>query len=115
LDHIAQERLVCLSGCEMRASVGEVFSTRGIDAAPAHETATQHDLNALVERGLGLAIVARSAPQGGGTKRLIITDLDVQRQVCVYVVAGRRREPVANTLLNLLRSGAKPVTSAPQE
>jgi DNA-binding transcriptional LysR family regulator len=115
LGDIARERLVCLSGCEMRQPVGEAFLSRGMDVGATHETATQNDLNALVERGLGLAIVARSAPQTTGAKRVTIKDLGVRRQVCVYVVAGRRREPVANTLLNLLRSGAMPATSTPQE
>ncbi len=103
--------IACLAGCEMYDAIVQALFGREPQLLHAHETETQQDLNGLVERGVGMAIVAQSSPVTARVRRIPIEGLNVTRKVNVYAVSGRRREPVANTLLNLLRSTLTPAAA----
>lgn len=90
--------------CEMHAAAERMIESRGVSLSGMHEVVTHHDMAALVQNGLGAAILPRSSPRGENTRRLPITDFPLERTVSVYAVAGRRREAAATAFLNLLRA-----------
>ena len=90
--------------CEMHTAAERMIEARGVALAGMHEVVTHHDMAALVQNGLGAAILPRSSPRAENTRRLPIADFPLTRTVSVYAVAGRRRDPAATALLNLLRA-----------
>lgn len=104
LEKLEPYPLFSQTGCESRATALRLFEARGFHSPNLHEVTTQQDVTALLGKGLGCAIVPRSAPQLAGTRRASISDLPLTRTVSIYAAAGRRRETAASTLLNLLRS-----------
>jgi DNA-binding transcriptional LysR family regulator len=103
-DQLADERLLLLAECEMADEIALRLSGQGMTTAGAHQVATDHDLITLVEAGLGIAIVPASALRSERLRSVPLDGLDLTRTVAVYGVAGRKRSPVATTLLNLLRA-----------
>jgi DNA-binding transcriptional LysR family regulator len=104
LDKLAAYDLFSQTGCESRSAAMRLFEARGFTPKSLHDVTTQQDLTAVLNNGLGCAIIPRSAPQPDAARRVPIVDLPLTRTVSVYAVAGRRRETAASTLLNLLRS-----------
>jgi DNA-binding transcriptional LysR family regulator len=104
LEKLAPYPLFSQTGCESRPTALRLFEARGFRPTNLHEVTTQQDVTSLLGKGLGCAIVPRSAPHLDGTRRASISDLSLTRTVSVYAAAGRRRETAASTLLNLLRS-----------
>lgn len=90
--------------CEMHAAAERMIESRGVALSGMHEVVTHHDMAALVQNGLGVAILPRSSPRGENTRRLQIADFPLARTVSVYAVAGRQRGVAAAAMLNLLRS-----------
>lgn len=107
LDKLKGAPLFCQSGCESRDAAAPMLDAKGISTTNMHEAVTHHDLMALVARGLGAAIIPKSAPQAEKVTRRPIADFQLTRTVSIYAVAGRRRETAAAAFLNLLRSGAR--------
>jgi DNA-binding transcriptional LysR family regulator len=103
-DQLADERLLVQAECEMAEELALRLSRQGITTASAHQVSTDHDLVALVEAGLGIAIVPASAMRSERLRSVPLEGLDLARTVAVYGVAGRRRSPVGTMLLNLLRA-----------
>ena len=103
-DQLADERLLVLAACEMAEELSLHLSRQGIKTAGAHQVTTDHDLMALVEAGLGIAIVPASAIRSERLRSVPLDGLNLTRTVAVYGVAGRKRSPVATMLLNLLRA-----------
>jgi DNA-binding transcriptional LysR family regulator len=104
LEKLQRLPLFCQGGCEMHEAAAALITGKGLSTANMHEVVTYHDLMALVSRGVGAAIVPRSAPKAENIRRAPIADLPLARSVSVYAVAGRRRETAGAAFLNLLRS-----------
>jgi DNA-binding transcriptional LysR family regulator len=104
LDQLSGERLLVQADCEMAKELSLRLGGKGIVAAGAHHVTTDHDLIALLEANLGIAIIPASAPKSARLCRVPLNELNVSRTVAIYGVSGRRRSPVATTLLNLLRA-----------
>ena len=81
-----------------RLEIGEHADSWG------HQVVTHHDLLALLEANLGIAIVPMSAPQATVVRRMPLNDAGLRRTVSIYCVAGRQRSPPGAALLNLIRS-----------
>jgi DNA-binding transcriptional LysR family regulator len=92
----------------MAAAVAAALAAHDVTMASAHEVETDNDLVSLLEANAGIAFVPASAPSSAHLRRLAVRDLEVQRTVSVYGVAGRQRPPVTTTLLNLLRASEWP-------
>ena len=69
-----------------------------------HEASSEADVVALLSANVGVALVPSSAELPADVRRLGIEDANLEREVCVYGVAGRPRSPVASTLLKMLRA-----------
>lgn len=104
LEKLKNVPLFCQRDCEMHETALRQLEARGFSTANLHELVTHHDLVALIEKGLGAAIVPRSAPRADWMRRMPISDFPLTRTVYAYAVAGRRRETAAAAFLNLLRS-----------
>jgi DNA-binding transcriptional LysR family regulator len=103
-ESLAGEQILLQAGSESNEELAQIINAKGISESSAHQLTTFHDLNALVEANLGVAILPASAPHSDLAKRVPVKDLGLRRTVAIYAVAGRRRSPPAVTLLNLLRS-----------
>jgi DNA-binding transcriptional LysR family regulator len=77
---------------------------RDIDIGRSHEAGAESDLIALLEAGVGVAFLPRSAKAPDTLLRLMVEKLELSRTVVLYGVAGRQRTAVAATLMKMLRA-----------
>lgn len=101
---LARRPIVLQNGSESHDELERFLNEKGVSTSSAHELSTQHDVLALVEAGLGIAILPQSAPSNGGVRRMPLKGLSLRRTISIYGVAGRQRSAPAVTLLNLLRA-----------
>lgn len=104
IEQLSGERFLFQAACEMVDEISLRLGMRGIAKTDAHEVTTHHDLIAMLEANLGVAIVPVSTRRSERLRSLPINGLDVKRTVAIYGVAGRQRSHVATMLLNLLRA-----------
>lgn len=103
-ERLAGEKLLLQSGCESRAEAVRRLNISALAADSGNQVVTHHDLLALLDANLGIAIVPASAPQSANILRKSLVDTGLRRTVSVYGVAGRRRSAPCTTFLNLVRS-----------
>lgn len=104
VERIVGHRILLQAGCESRE---EVLRRLGIGETPhgaGHQIATHHDVIAMLEANLGVAILPASAPQSPTIRRIPLGQLGPRRTVSVYAVAGRQCSAPAASFLNLIRS-----------
>lgn len=101
---LAGRNLLFQGGCESRVEVMRRLEIEDLAQSAGHQVVTHHDLIALIEADLGIAIVPASAPQAPNIRRIPISDTGLRRSVSVYAVAGRQRSTTSSTFLNLVRS-----------
>lgn len=104
-ERLAGQRILVQAGCESRVEVLQRLAIDDLAAASGHQVVTHHDLIALLEANLGVAILPASAPQSPRIRRLPLGDAGLRRSVSVHAVAGRRRPAPCASFLNLVRSG----------
>jgi DNA-binding transcriptional LysR family regulator len=76
-----------------------------IEIGRGHQIRSQHDLITLLEGNLGIGILPRSTSARCEVLHQIpIAELDLNREVFLYGVAGRQRSAVADALVKLLRA-----------
>ena len=104
LGELRGERIIRRSHCECLEDVEALLKERGLTDLQRHEASSEADVVGLLLANMGVAIVPASAHLPGDVRRLGIEDANLEREVCVYGVAGRPRSPVASTLLKMLRA-----------
>jgi DNA-binding transcriptional LysR family regulator len=104
LSDLRGEPLLVRTYCEHVDSLASLLRSQNFPVDRAHEVPSEHDLEAFLEHGLGVAFVPQSALLSEGLKRIPITGLDLRRTVSLYGVAGRQRTPVANMMMKMLRA-----------
>ena len=82
----------------------EFLRAQDIDVERRHETGAEFDLIALLEAGVGVALLPRSTKAPDTLLRLMVEKLELNRTVYLYGVAGRQRTAVASTLMKMLRA-----------
>ncbi|MDH4386548.1 MAG: LysR family transcriptional regulator [Caulobacter sp.] len=102
---LAGQQILFQEGCESRTDVSQRLDMGEAVDPWGHQVVTHHDLMAMLEANLGLAIVPVSAPQTQNVRRMPLNDAGLRRTVSVYCVAGRQRSAASTTLLNLVRTG----------
>lgn len=90
--------------CECHAAVSELLRDADVRESASHDVSSDRDIVALVEAGLGLAIVPASTRHPDSVCRVPIHQARVSRCVSLVSVAGRQRSSAATTLMNFLRS-----------
>ena len=101
---LARERLLLATACETAGATARVLGEHGVSVSDAHQVATQHDVVALLEAGLGLAFLPQSAIVETALRPVPLAGLEMSREVSLYAVAGRQRSPAADALMKLLRA-----------
>ncbi len=99
-----QERLMVRTYCETTPSMLDLLRAREFDVTRFHEVSADGDLLALLEAGLGVALVPRSTQSPATLARIVVQDIDLKRTVNLYGVAGRQRTPVASAMMKMLRA-----------
>lgn len=105
LPELAGERLLARSYCEQARELSEILTTHGIRQRSGDRIASEHDLMALLDAGLGVSITTQSALTTERLRGLSVIGLDLRRTVYLYAVAGRQRSAAAAALIKLLRAG----------
>jgi len=103
-ERLADQKIFFQAGCESRTEVMRRLGVHAFAEPAGHQVVTQHDVIALLEANLGVALVPASAAQGASLRRVRLDDAGLQRTVSIYGVAGRQRSAPCTTFLNLLRS-----------
>jgi DNA-binding transcriptional LysR family regulator len=104
LDDLRQERLMVRTYCETTPELLDVLRAREFDVTHFHEVSGDGDLIALLEAGLGVALVPRSTQSTATLIRIGVEDIEIKRTVHLYGVAGRQRTPVAAAMMKMLRA-----------
>ena len=69
-----------------------------------HEVSAESDLFSLLEAGFGVGFLPVSTKGPESLKRTTIADMELERTVYLYGVAGRQRTAVAGALMKMLRA-----------
>ena len=104
IDDLKPERFVVRTYCECTPMVLDFLRAQDIDVERRHETGAESDLMALLEAGVGVALLPRSTKAPDTLLRLMVEKLELNRTVYLYGVAGRQRTAVASTLMKMLRA-----------
>jgi len=104
LSDLRGETLLMRTYCEHFESLASVLRSQDFAVDWAHEVPSEHDLEAFLEQGLGVAFAPQSVLFSEQVKRVPVIGLDLRRTVSLYCVAGRQRTPVANTIMKMLRA-----------
>jgi DNA-binding transcriptional LysR family regulator len=91
--------------CEYAEHTSQHLGRLNIEIGRGHQIRSQHDLITLLEGNLGIGILPRSTSARREVLHQIpIAELDLNREVFLYGVAGRQRSAVADALVKLLRA-----------
>lgn len=104
LDDLRQERLMIRTYCESTADLVSFLRDRDFDVARFHEVSAESDLLSLLEVGFGVAFVPHSSQSPPTLTRVEVADIDLERTVYLYGVAGRQRTAVAGAMMKMLRA-----------
>ena len=104
LDELKEERLMVRTYCETTSSLVEILRAREFDVSRFHEVSAEVDLLSLLEAGIGVALVPRSAQDAPSLKRLTVEGIEFRRTLYLYGVAGRQRTAVAAAMMKMLRA-----------
>lgn len=106
LQQLTGERLLRRAFCEQADKLDVLLREKGVACTVEHAVASEADLATLLGANVGIAIAPRSTAttMASGARYVAITDLEIQRTVYAYAVAGRARSPAGNALLKLLRA-----------
>jgi len=104
LGELRQKRLMVRIYCETTQQLLDLLRLREFDVTRFHEVSADGDLIALLEAGLGVALVPRSTQSPATLVRIAVTEIDLKRTVHLYGVAGRQRTAVASAMMKMLRA-----------
>jgi DNA-binding transcriptional LysR family regulator len=104
LDDLKAERFLLRSHCEKCSDLAALLRAKGLNADHRHEVSSDQDLVALVEANIGIGFLPRTVKTPQSLMRTTVEGLEIERDVCLYGVAGRQRTPVAATFMKMLRA-----------
>lgn len=104
LDDLRQERLMIRTYCESTTNLLSLLRDHQFDVARYHEVSAEADLFSLLEAGFGVAFVPDSTRSPPTLMRVPVIDIDLERSVYLYGVAGRQRTAVAGAMMKMLRA-----------
>jgi DNA-binding transcriptional LysR family regulator len=104
LEDLRAERLVVRTFCETTPALLELLRNQDFDIDRCHEAGAEADLLALIEAGVGVALMPQSARVPDTVMRIAVGKFPLNRTIYLYGVAGRQRTPVASTLMKMLRA-----------
>ena len=108
IEDLTEEVVLPRHHCEQAAFFEDFFDRHSIDQNVKHLITSESDLVALVEAGLGVALIPDYAPLPGTVKKIAMKEPGIRRDILLSTVAGRPRSPAANVFLKYLRSANWP-------
>jgi DNA-binding transcriptional LysR family regulator len=108
LTQLRGERFLNRPYCEMAASLVALLRNHGLEHEAKHKIGCEHDLAPLLQANLGVGILPRSFRSSVHLARIAVNDLDLERTISLYAVAGRPRSCAASTFMKLLRAADWP-------
>jgi DNA-binding transcriptional LysR family regulator len=90
--------------CETTAQLLDLLRARDFDVTRFHEVSADGDLLALLDAGLGVALLPRSTQGQPNLARVAVQDFELKRTIQLYGVAGRQRTAVASAMMKMLRA-----------
>lgn len=108
LDDLKPERFLLRSHCEKCIDLADMLRAKGLNADHRHEVSSDQDLLALLEANIGIGFLPRTVNAPGSLVRTSVDEIELQRAVCLYGVAGRQRTPIAATFMKMLRAAKWP-------
>ena len=112
LTDAAAETFIARPYCENAEAIAAVLTTQGIAPQQQHNPSNDSDSVALIESGLGVGILPRSAARSPSVRACEVDNMDMSRTVNVYAVAGRQRTTAATGLIRLLRAADWPTLNS---
>jgi DNA-binding transcriptional LysR family regulator len=103
IDELRHEQFVIRTHCEQAGRLVILLRSHAIEMDGGHKS-SERDLMTLVEVGMGVAFVPRSAACPKSVARITVDGLDLRRTVQLYGVAGRQRTVIGTTIMKMLRS-----------
>ena len=104
IDDLKEEKLMLRSYCETTPGLIELLRAREFDVTRFHEVSADGDMLALLEAGVGVALVPRSTQSPPALVRLAVEGAELRRTIYLYGVAGRQRTAVASAMMKMLRA-----------
>ncbi|MEP4380017.1 MAG: LysR family transcriptional regulator [Alphaproteobacteria bacterium] len=108
LAELSSEAFLARPYCENSDQLAAVLRSLGISVRHQHSLSNDEDSLALIESGLGVGILPKSAVRSSTVSTCDVSDLDISRTVNVHAVAGRQRSTAASGLIQLLRAADWP-------
>ena len=105
---LASEPFLSRPYCENSDQLAAMLQSLGIAIRLQHSLSNDEDSLALIESGLGVGILPKSAVRSSAVSTCDVSDLDISRTVNVHAVAGRQRSSAASGLIQLLRAADWP-------
>ncbi|HUS54167.1 MAG TPA: LysR family transcriptional regulator [Thermohalobaculum sp.] len=102
---LAGEVLLAWPYSEEYLRLGTQLRENGIDVPTSHQMAAEDDVFAMLEAGIGVAILPRNARRPDSICAIEVDGLDIERTVYLYEVAGRRHLPAVAGLVRIIRAG----------
>lgn len=91
--------------CEYAEQTSQHLRQVSVDVGRSHQIRSQHDMVALVEGNIGIAILPRStSARHESLRHIAMAGLELSREVFLHGVAGRQRSAPADALIKLLRA-----------
>jgi DNA-binding transcriptional LysR family regulator len=103
LDDLRSEQLLSRGYCEHTPRLNTALREHGVDVDHCHEATSERDLIALLEAGIGIAVIPGTSRIPQTLKRTSVEGLAARRTVNLYGVAGRERTAVASAVMRMLR------------
>jgi DNA-binding transcriptional LysR family regulator len=103
LDDLRSEQLLSRGYCELGSRLNTALREHGVDVDHSHEISNERDLIALLEAGIGIAVIPDTSRIPRTLRRTSVDGLDARRTVNLYGVAGRERTAVASAVMRMLR------------
>ncbi len=104
LAQLKGQRFLRRAYCEHTDQIGAKLKESAVDNGGYHEISSERDLMKLTESGVGIAILPSSTATSVEAKRIPIEDLELNRTIFLYGIAGRQRSAIASTMAKLLRA-----------
>ncbi|MDX2288372.1 MAG: LysR family transcriptional regulator [Hyphomicrobiaceae bacterium] len=103
-DELRGWRLFGRVHCETAEDFAATMSSHGISIEHNDNVASDADLCALIEAGVGVGLLPRSSVTSPNLCALAFAEPSLERTVSLYTVSGRQLAPAAAGLIKLLRA-----------
>ena len=107
------ESYLARTTCEFREHIRDIRESRGITMRYCFRSEREDWIQTLAVGGLGLCVLPQSAPMVPGLVTRPLIDPEIEREVSLVTVAGRRFSPAVASFVRAARAHAWPGAAEP--